>query len=195
MIEARVHFDLRISELDQAARGSRALDLDAAEAAARLMARFENNLILHGFGSGAATGIAAIEELPPVRIRECEPAGILEAVSHALLQLRDAGVDGPYDFLTGPDLFKTLTSISSGYPLGVQVERLIGGKVVHCGELSGGILVSRRGGDLELTLGQDLSVGYERHGVETVRLYIVESVTFQVLDGAAVVQLASGGDP
>ena len=49
-----------------------------------------------------------------------------------------------------------------------------------------------RGGDFELTVGQDLSIGYLRHDAETVTLYLQESFTFRCLDPEAAVPLRYG---
>jgi uncharacterized linocin/CFP29 family protein len=47
-----------------------------------------------------------------------------------------------------------------------------------------------RGGDFELTVGQDFSVGYLSHTPSSVRLYLQESFTFRVLAPEAAVPLA-----
>lgn len=53
--------------------------------------------------------------------------------------------------------------------------------------------MTTRGGDLELVLGQDLAIGYERHGAETVTLYFTESFTFRILEPAAVIHYTPEG--
>ncbi|HDP93831.1 MAG TPA: bacteriocin, partial [Candidatus Aminicenantes bacterium] len=55
--------------------------------------------------------------------------------------------------------------------------------------IEGGLVLSGRGGDFQLTVGQDLSVGYKSDQREMVHLFITESFTFQVLDPAAAVAL------
>ena len=50
-------------------------------------------------------------------------------------------------------------------------------------------VVSTRGGDFELIVGQDLSVGYASHTAATVSLYLVESMTFRILSPEAAVWL------
>ena len=44
----------------------------------------------------------------------------------------------------------------------------------------GALLVSTRGGDYELHLGQDLSIGYLSHDADSIELYLEESLTFLV---------------
>jgi len=51
------------------------------------------------------------------------------------------------------------------------------------------VLLSIRGGDYELTVGQDLSVGYASHDRTTVELYLTESFTFRVLEDKAAILL------
>ena len=58
--------------------------------------------------------------------------------------------------------------------------------------LDGGLVISLRGGDFELTVGQDFSIGYLDHDAEHVRLYIEESFTFLVLSPQAAIPLVAG---
>ena len=51
----------------------------------------------------------------------------------------------------------------------------------------GAVLLSTRGGDFELTVGQDLSVGYAKHTDSEVELFITESFTFRVLENKAAI--------
>ena len=79
-----------------------------------------------------------------------------------------------------------------GYPVKMQAENILGGTVVLSPYLSGkfedeAYMISSRGGDLELIIGQDLAVGYESHTSEKVKLYFTESFTFRILEPAAVI--------
>lgn len=49
--------------------------------------------------------------------------------------------------------------------------------------------MSLRGGDFELAVGQDFSIGYLDHNAAKVRLYLEESFTFRVLSPEAAVPL------
>jgi uncharacterized linocin/CFP29 family protein len=53
----------------------------------------------------------------------------------------------------------------------------------------GGVVVSQRGGDFVLEIGEDLSVGYDSHDAEAVELYLLESFTFRALTAEAAVAL------
>jgi uncharacterized linocin/CFP29 family protein len=53
----------------------------------------------------------------------------------------------------------------------------------------GAVLVSTRGGDYALTVGQDWSIGYADHDHTGVELYLTESFTFRVLEEKAAILL------
>jgi uncharacterized linocin/CFP29 family protein len=50
-------------------------------------------------------------------------------------------------------------------------------------------MISSRGGDFKLTLGQDLSIGYESHTQNEVQLYLTESFVFRVIEPKALIVL------
>jgi uncharacterized linocin/CFP29 family protein len=54
--------------------------------------------------------------------------------------------------------------------------------------------MSLRGGDFELTIGRDVSIGYRSHTDSAVRLYLIESMAFRVLTPEAAVALAHKDD-
>ena len=54
-------------------------------------------------------------------------------------------------------------------------------------------MLTTRGGDFSLHLGQDLSIGYLSHTDTAVRLYLQETLTFQMLTSEAAVSLMPAG--
>jgi uncharacterized linocin/CFP29 family protein len=52
------------------------------------------------------------------------------------------------------------------------------------------VVVSQRGGDFELTVGEDFSIGYRTSDSTSVTLYLEESLTFRVNTPEAAVHLA-----
>ena len=54
-------------------------------------------------------------------------------------------------------------------------------------------MLSTRGGDFELNLGTDLSIGYLSHTDAKVRLYLEETLTFRLLTAEAVVAVLPKG--
>ena len=67
--------------------------------------------------------------------------------------------------------------------------RVIDGEIIWAPAIDGGIVVSGRGGDYELRLGQDLSIGYLSHDSEHVSLYFQESFSFAVYTTEASVAI------
>ena len=72
-----------------------------------------------------------------------------------------------------------------------HLARLLDGDIIWAPAIDGALLLSGRGGDFELRLGQDLSIGYLSHDADTVQLYFQESLTFLVYTTEAIVALAA----
>ena len=190
LVELRAVFELSREELDAVDRGSKNPDLDPVIAAARNMALSEDGAVFHGYAGANITGIC--EEAPggPVSItKNYEDYPV--AVAQSLTRLRNAGVDGPYAIALGPQCYTGLTDATKGgYPIIQHVRRLIDGPIVYAPAVDGAVVLSMRGGDFKLTVGEDFSIGYLDHTAKTVQLYIEESFTFQVISPQAAVRLA-----
>ena len=193
LVELRVPFELAREELDAIDRGARDPDLDSVIAAARQIAIAEDRAIFHGYKAAQITGIceASASAAVPLGTSHADYPG---AVSSALTKLRDEGIEGPFSVVLNEQLYKDLAArTDSGYPILSHVQRLVDGDIVWASGLDGGLVISLRGGDFELTVGQDFSIGYLDHTSESVRLYIEESFTFLVLTEQAAVPLSLGG--
>jgi uncharacterized linocin/CFP29 family protein len=81
----------------------------------------------------------------------------------------------------------------AGYPVLEHVRRLVDGPLVWAPGLDGAVVLSMRGGDFELTVGQDFSIGYLSDDAEHVRLYIEESFTFWTISPQAAIPLVAPG--
>jgi uncharacterized linocin/CFP29 family protein len=191
LVEARAAFEVGVWELDNAARGARDIELDDLRRAARDLAKFEEEAIYQGFRDGGIVGLLKASEHEPVSI-PASPDALPEGVGTALLKLRYAGVEGPYALAVGAALYRLLEAgCEGGYPISRRVEEQVGGPVILAPYLEGGVLASTRGGDFELTVGQDVAIGYESHDSKKARLYLTESFTFRVLAPEAVVPLTA----
>jgi uncharacterized linocin/CFP29 family protein len=189
LVELRVPFDMRRSELDALDRGAKDLDTDPVIAAARAIAIAEDRAIFHGY---AAAGIRGIAEAPADAavdlVGEIQNYPLL--IATALNRLRDRGIDGPYAVALSERYYTDLTDATkAGYPVLQHVQRLLDGPLVWAPGLDGAVVLSLRGGDFELTVGQDFSIGYCSHDAEHVRLYIEESFTFWNIAPQAAVPL------
>jgi uncharacterized linocin/CFP29 family protein len=69
------------------------------------------------------------------------------------------------------------------------VKHVVDGAVVWAPAVDGAVVLSTRGGDFELVVGRDLSIGYTVHDAVTVNLYLLESLSFRVLSPEAAVWL------
>ena len=193
LVELRIPFDMSRAELDAIDRGARDPDLDAVTAAAREIAVAEDRAIFHGYKAAPITGICQARAATAVPLGSSH-ADYPGAVSTALTKLRDDGIEGPFAVVLNEQLYKDLASrTDGGYPILSHVQRLVDGEIVWAPGLDGGLVISMRGGDFELTVGQDFSIGYLEHNLERVRLYIEESFTFLILTEQAAIPLTIGG--
>ncbi len=190
LIELRTIFELSRAELDAIERGARDMDTDPVIEAARNIAIAEDRAIFHGYAAGGIEGICRANEKAAVALSDdYETYPVM--VATALNRLRNAGVSGPYAMVLGERHYNDLTeSTKGGYPVLEHVRKLVDGPLVWAPGLDGGLVMSTRGGDFELTVGQDFSVGYLDHDATQVRFYIEESFTFRVLSPQAAVPLA-----
>ncbi len=189
LVEVRVPFSFDIWELDNIARGAEDADLEPLETAARQVAAFEDRAVYYGLEKAGITGLKSISEYPA---QECpkNAENILFAVTEGMSLLKESSVEGPYTLVVNPKKWLEISSASKGYPLKRQLEELLNGQIIFCAHVDEIFLVSGRGGDFKLTLGTDLSIGYEYYDAKTVKLYFTETFTFQALEPRAVVVYA-----
>jgi uncharacterized linocin/CFP29 family protein len=112
-------------------------------------------------------------------------------VARAVQALLQAGIAGPYGLALGPGPYTRVleTSEHGGYPLLDHLRKIIGGPLVWAPGLEGAVVLSQRGGDFLLEVGEDLAIGYDDHDADNVDLYLLESLTFRVVTPEAAVAL------
>ncbi|HET9622550.1 MAG TPA: family 1 encapsulin nanocompartment shell protein [Kofleriaceae bacterium] len=188
IVELRSPIVLPILELDYAARGAEDIDLDAVIETAEKVAHAEDTAIFHGFHDGKIEGIIPASPHAPLEVGAAlEWPRVLTAAKE---KLRLAGVNGPYALAAGLEAYDALVATGDdGYPLRKRIEEtILDQPIVWAPALQGGaVLMSTRGGDYELTVGQDLSVGYASSDRDQVELYITETFTFRVLEDRAAI--------
>ena len=188
LIEVRVPFELPVMELDNASRGA-VLDLAPVVSAAEKTAHAEDNSIFNGFKAGGIEGMIASSPHPPITIPD-DYADYPSVVVDAVETLRRGGINGPYALALGPDCYAGLAQAAQdGYPIRERVEHFLDGPMVLAPRVGGAVLLSHRGGDFQLSVGQDLSIGYAGHDRDKVHLYLTESFAFRVLERGAAVYL------
>jgi uncharacterized linocin/CFP29 family protein len=189
LVEIRVPFELARSEIEAIDRGATDADLQPVIDAARIAALAEDSAIFYGYRDGQITGIceaAAEATLPLTEDYTRYPDVVADAVN----RLRMASVDGPYAIALGPRCYTGLTQTrDAGYPVIEHVRRLLEGPIVWAPAADGALMLSLRGGDFQLTVGQDFSIGYLDHTSTSVQLYMQQSFTFRVNTPEAAVPL------
>jgi uncharacterized linocin/CFP29 family protein len=191
LVELRVPFTVTREAVDDVERGAQDSDWQPVKDAARAMAFAEDGAVFEGYPAARIDGLRRRTSHPVVRL----PAEVREypdAVSRALTTLRLAGVAGPYSLLLGADAYTAVSETSDhGYPVAAHLGRLLETPPVWAPALNGAFLVSTRGGDFELRLGEDLAIGYTAHDANGIQLYLRQTLTFLVHTDEAVVALTS----
>jgi uncharacterized linocin/CFP29 family protein len=180
VIELRVPFTLSRTEIDSVERGALDPDWQPVKDAAKKIAFAEDRAVFDGYAAGQITGIRQASSNPALSLPG-EVRDYPDVVSKAVSELRLAGVDGPYSLLLSADAWTAVSETSDhGYPIREHLARVLDGDIMWAPAIDGALLLSSRGGDYELRLGQDLSIGYLSHDADTVRLYFTETFTFAV---------------
>lgn len=189
VIELKAPFSVTREAIDDVERGSRDSDWQPVKDAVKQIALAEDGVIFHGSSAAGIGGIAPGSSNAPVPL----PSDVRElpdTIAQAVTELRLAGVGGPYCLLLSAERYTDVSETTDhGFPVREHIARLIDGEIIWAPALEGALLLSTRGGDFALHLGQDLSIGYTSHDDEQVRLYHQETLTFFALTDEASVAL------
>jgi uncharacterized linocin/CFP29 family protein len=193
LAELRVPFELTRRAIDDVERGAKDSDWQPVKDAARKIAFAEDHAVFEGYASAGIQGVRQGTSNPVLRLppdAQSYPSVVAQAVS----QLRLAGVNGPYALLLSAEAYTAAGGASDhGYPILRHIERLVDGEIIWAPAIPGGVALSTRGGDFELYIGQDISIGYLNHSDTAVRLYLEETFTFLLHTAEAAVVLAPPG--
>ncbi|WP_405579565.1 family 1 encapsulin nanocompartment shell protein [Streptomyces sp. NBC_01190] len=189
IVELRVPFTVDRGQVDDVERGAKDADWQPVKDAARLLAFAEDRAVFEGYPAGGITGIRAASSNAELTL----PADVREypdTLSQAISVLRLAGVDGAYDLALSAEAYTAVNETSDhGYPIHEHLARLLKGKIIWAPAIDGAFLLATRGGDFELQLGQDVSIGYLGHDATSVELYFQETLTFMVHTAEAAVAI------
>jgi len=189
LVELRVPFELSRQQIDDVERGSADSDWSPVKEAARKIAFAEDRAVFDGYSAAGIQGIRQGSSNPGL-VLPSNVKGYPGAVARAVSQLRLAGCNGPYALVLGADAYTAAAGgTDEGYPVFHHIERVVDGGIIWATALQGGFVLTTRGGDFELDIGQDISIGYLGHSSTTVELYFQESFTFRVLTTEASVVL------
>ncbi|GAA3515875.1 putative linocin/CFP29 family protein [Streptosporangium album] len=189
IVELRVPFTVDRQQVDDVERGAKDTDWQPVKDAARQIAFAEDRAIFEGYAAADITGIRDSSSNPAITL-PAEVRDYPDAISQAVTALRLAGVDGPYTLALSADTYTAVSETSDhGYPIHQHIARLLDGDIIWAPAINGAFLLSTRGGDFELRIGQDLSIGYLSHDATSIQLYFQETLTFLAYTGEAVVTL------
>jgi uncharacterized linocin/CFP29 family protein len=190
LVELRVPFELDRQTIDDVERGANDSDWQPVKDAAKKIAFAEDGAIFEGYAGGGIEGIRQ-RTSNPVETLPSDVRNYPDAIAHAVNQLRLVGVDGPYSALLSADAYTALAEARDyGDPVLEHVRRLVDGEIIWAPAIPGAFVLTTRGGDFDLHIGQDISIGYSGHTDTAVRLYLQETFTFLLLTTEAAVALA-----
>lgn len=191
LVEVRVPFELTRQAVDDVERGAQDSDWTPVKDAARKIAFAEDRAVFDGYAAAGIQGIRQGTSNPALTL-PAELKNYPDAVARAVSQLRLAGCNGPYALVLGADEYTAAAGGSDdGYPVLRHVKRLVDAEIVWAPAIKGGFVLTTRGGDFALYLGQDISIGYLSHSDTVVRLYLQETFTFLQLTSEAAVVLSA----
>lgn len=189
LVELRVPFELDRQQIDDVERGSSDSDWQPAKEAAQKLAFAEDRAIFEGYAAAGINGIRQGTSNPVIAL----PADVRQypdAIAQALSQLRLVGVNGPYSVVLSADAYTALAETSdNGYPVLEHVKKLVNDEIIWAPAITGAFVLTTRGGDFDLHIGQDVSIGYLSHTDSVVKLYLQETLTFLLLTTEAAVAL------
>lgn len=190
LVRLRVPFTVTRTDIDDVERGSQDSDWDPVKDAAKRLAFVEDRAIFEGYEAASIEGIRKTSSNPALAL-PADAREIPDVISRALSALRLAGVDGPYSVLLSAEVYTKVSETSDhGYPIREHLNRLVDGDIIWAPAIDGAFVLSTRGGDFDLQLGTDVSIGYLDHDADTIRLYLQETLTFLCYTAEASVALS-----
>jgi uncharacterized linocin/CFP29 family protein len=190
LVEVRAAFELSLEELDAVERGADDIDLDPVRDAATRAATAEDSAVFHGYDAAGIEGIGEASAHAPLDISD-DYDDYPGTVARAVATLQDDGIGGPFAVALGPRCWRGVieTTHHGGYPIFEHIRLILGGPIVWAPAVNGAVVLSMRGDDFRLTVGEDFSIGYLGHDDTAVRLFVEESFTFEILEPRAAVWL------
>ena len=170
------------------ARGAQDADWQPVKDAARQIAFAEDGAIFEGYAAAGIERHPPGGEQPagdPARRRQGLPGGDRAGAQPAA---GGRAWTARTRWLLSADAYTEVSETSDhGYPVIEHIKRLLTGDIIWAPAISGAIVLTTRGGDFSLHLGQDLSIGYLSHTDAEVSLYLQETLTFLMLTSEAAV--------
>lgn len=189
LVQLRVPFTVSRDAVDSVERGAKDPDWQPVKDAVQQIATAEDRIVFDGFADAGIAGIRPASSHAAISLPSAA-ATYPKAIGDALAALRAAGVAGPYSVLLSDAAFTAaIETADHGYPVLEHLRQIVSGDLVPAPAITGACVLTTRGGDYELHIGQDLSIGYTSHDASSVNLYFHETLTFLVNTAEAGVGL------
>ena len=188
LVEFRIPFTMPMWDLDDLSRGCLSVDFTPVHEAARKAALFEDMAVYQGLKSAGMLGLEIESDNDPIDM-QLEEESIISSLLKAVSTLNSRSVGAPFAFVCSLPLWTKIQASAKTYPLWKHISGILGthSRIIPSSLYETSMLVSARGGDYELTIGQDFSVGYQSHSSTEVNFYITESFAFRVITPESIV--------
>ena len=187
LIESRVEFELERWELDNIQRGAKNIDYEPLENAMKEIALFEDNVIFYGLESAGIKGLEEVKTAKDIPFGK-SPEDMIDSILKGTIGLRNAFVEPPYTLIANDEIYRRIILADKAYPLVKTLLKLIGGQIIYSHTVNGAYLLPFNNENLELTIGNDLSIGYQAHTPQRVRFFVTESFAFRVFDTSLIIK-------
>ena len=191
LVETRVEFRLSAIGLHNIDRGCANPDLIPVEKAAAAAAAFEDKAVFEGFAKAGIKGLKDCGENPALELTPSDPGAFLKEVIGATDRSKtEYSIAGPFALVGGASLRGALAALAGNRTILELLKKSADiDEFIYAPNASENYLVSKRGGDFEITLGVDFSVGYHSRLDDTLTFYLAESFSFRVLEPRAYTQI------
>ncbi|MDR1136801.1 MAG: bacteriocin family protein [Synergistaceae bacterium] len=187
LVETRVEFALSAIGMHNIDRGCANPDLIAVEKAAIAAAAFEDKVIFEGFAKAGIKGLKNSGENPALELTANDPGAFLKEVIDATDRSKtEYSISGPFALIGGKDLRGALAALVGNRTILELLKKSADiDEFIYAPNAPEGYLVSKRGGDFEITLGGDFVIGYHCRRDDALNFYLAESFSFRVLESRA----------
>lgn len=187
LIEPRVSFKLERWELDNIERGAKDINWDSLDKAVKKIASFEEKVIFKGLTDANIVGLEEAAAHQGGELGNVENE-ILSSITKGVMILERSVAEKPYALVVSEDIWCKLNALGKEESLVERIEKIISGKIVVSRFIKEAFLLPYDNDNIELTIGEDLSIGYQEHSENEVKLFITGTFTFRVLDCRLIVQ-------
>ena len=185
-VENRITFKLSRWELDNFERGARDIDYTNLDEALKKAAKFEDEAIYFGLEEACIVGLFQ-DEKQTIDFGKTEQETI-KNLMYGVSKLRNTGFSkGPYALVVGLEKFIYLNMVNLNDSFAKRLEKILGMPIIVSNNITGALLLPYDNENIELTLGEDFSLGYQGHSNQEVELFVTETFTFRILDDTRVI--------